>query len=363
MSSSPATHTATQIPSPKANLVLTTVTTASPDPYELLIKNACIATCPIDWKQQAFDVRIPSYPTTLGSDISGTVISIGSSVTRFRPGDRITAFAPLFLTRKAANGAFQEYTLATEDYTAHIPDNISFEDAATLPMAIATAGTAIFHNMGLPRPPLSEHLVQENAKTSFLVWGAASSVGSVAVQIARSLNFHVLATASPKHHAYIKSLGAAEVFDYRSETVVADLVAAGADAPIRYGFDAISEKGTTESSSTVLVKSMGDKGGAKISLLLLSPDNTVAEGVEVTTPGAGPDLKAFGEFRKWLFPKWLEGVLKDGTIVPSPEVQIVEGGLGGLQKALDLHRSGVSGKKLVVKVGEGEDSSTQRGNL
>jgi NADPH:quinone reductase-like Zn-dependent oxidoreductase len=86
-------------------------------------------------------------------------------------------------------------------------------------MAVATAWAG-WYTLGVPR----ETSYTASDKKGMLVWGAARSVGSAAVQLARVMEFSVYATASEKHHAYIKSLGASRVLGYRGEGVVGSIV-------------------------------------------------------------------------------------------------------------------------------------------
>ncbi len=113
-------------------------------------------------------------------------------------------------------------------------------------MGIATASAALFYSLGLPLPSNPP----ANQSSALLVWGGASSVGSNAVQLGRLLGFTVFTTASPNNHDYLKSLGASEVFDYHTSTVVDDLLEAAKKAgkPIRLAVDAVSETATLQAS-------------------------------------------------------------------------------------------------------------------
>lgn len=86
-------------------------------------------------------------------------------------------------------------------------------------------------------------------------------MGSAAVQITRAMGFDVFALASPQHHAYVKTLGAKFVFDYRSAGVVAEIVDAAKEAGIhiKLAYDAVSERGTVENCLEILDKFEGGK--------------------------------------------------------------------------------------------------------
>ncbi len=142
---------------------------------DILVKNVALATNPVDWKMQESGYFIESYPIILGSDIAGTVEAVGSGVTRFEKGDRVTGFADVLSSKNPINGAFQKYTVLKACATAKIPSSLSFEEGSILPMSIATAGVGFFQVLGIPRPPA-------RLEGCFLVWGASSSVGSAAVR-------------------------------------------------------------------------------------------------------------------------------------------------------------------------------------
>ena len=246
----------------------------------------------------------------------------------------------LFLDNSITDGgAFQEYVLVDEGCCTKLPENVSFEEGSLLPMAVATSGVAIFENLAVP--------TSGGQKGGFLVWGGASSVGSAAVQIAAAMGFDVFALASPQHHAYLKTLGAKFVFDYRSADVATEIFNAAKEAgiEIKLAYDAISESGTVQPCMEILDKF----GGGKLCIVLLMPEGLeTPANVEVSRTLAARVATAWKEGGTWLFNDWLEKALVDGSYKPSPGVQIVEGGLESMQKALNLHKKGVSGKKLVI---------------
>ncbi|KAL2123544.1 hypothetical protein VTJ04DRAFT_3999 [Mycothermus thermophilus] len=359
--SNPIPNLAAFIPSPGASLILQERPIPSPGPGELLIRNLALAINPMDWKRQSFNFAIPSYPAIIGTDIAGVVVAVGPDVTTFKPGDRVLAAAPEFVTQNPDHSGFQTYTTVLAGVAAKIPENVSLAEAATLPVAVATATIAVFDVLGLPVPsssaegskPATASGTATNA--GILVWGGASSAGSAIIQFARLAGLTVYATASPQHHAWLQGLGAKAVVDYRSPTAVEELLAAAREVgtPITLAVDAIATEETLALVGQVLERSAEVEGQAKTLAHLLPWPDALAkpEGVRTEFVAGGRIWKERLDFGRLVFNellgKWLEG----GKVVPS-KVQVVEGGLGGLQAGIDLVKKGVSGVKVVVELKE-----------
>ena len=197
----------------KAKLTIEERPIPKPGPSDVVVKNHALATNPVDWKMQQYGLFLEKYPAILGSDVSGVVDAVGSDVKLFEEGDRVTGFADGLLSKHPENGAFQQYSVVKDCALAKIPESMSFEEGSILPMSVATSAVGIFLSMDIPRPPAKHH-------GGFLVWGASSSVGTAAVQIATSLGYTVYGVCSPRHSAMVKKLGAHETFDYNSSSVV-----------------------------------------------------------------------------------------------------------------------------------------------
>lgn len=117
--------------------------------HEVVVRTRAIAVNPFERLiQTAGDIMTPflAYPAVLGSDVSGEVIAVGTDVTRFQVGDRVVGYAAgTDKTRnRASEGAFQAYVILLDHMTSTLPDAISFEDAAVLPLGISTAASALF---------------------------------------------------------------------------------------------------------------------------------------------------------------------------------------------------------------------------
>jgi NADPH:quinone reductase-like Zn-dependent oxidoreductase len=135
----------------------------------------------------------------MGIDVAGVVEAVGPEVTRFRPGDRV--FGDLF---SFGGGAFAEYVSPREKAFEKIPDDMSFEDAATLPHSAVLAVQGLrLRNGRTPKPG-----------DKVLIDGASGNVGPFAVQIAKSMGAHVTGVCSTAKVDFVRALGADEVIDY-----------------------------------------------------------------------------------------------------------------------------------------------------
>ena len=136
--------------------------------------------------------------------MSGIVESVGKGVTRFRPGDSV--FGETIVTQQWTNGgAFAEYVSVRQDSLALKPDNITFEQAASVP----TSGFIVLQNLRDPS--------QLRPGQKVLVNGAGGGVGALALQLAKAHGAHVTAVDSTSKLSMLRSLGADEVIDYTQE--------------------------------------------------------------------------------------------------------------------------------------------------
>ncbi|MEV6596460.1 NADP-dependent oxidoreductase [Actinoplanes sp. NPDC051346] len=175
------------------------VPTPKVGPDSVLVRVKAASVNPVDWKIQAgyldgfLDAVFPVIP---GWDVAGVVEHVGVGVTEFAPGDEVIGYVREdFVSR----GTFAEYVAAPVRTLARKPANLTFEEAAGLPLAGLTAYQALTRTLR----------VREGA--TVLVHAAAGGVGSLAVQIARSLGARVIGTASERNHDYLRELGAEPV--------------------------------------------------------------------------------------------------------------------------------------------------------
>lgn len=183
-----------------------------------------------------------------------------------------------FLTNDVKDSAFQHYSICKASVVAALPDNISFEAGSVLPLGLSTAAMGVYP-AGRLELPLPDATRPSTIDKVVLIWGGSSSTGSAAIQLAVASGATVIATASEKNYDFVRSLGAAAVFDYRKDTITEDLVQAIKDTPGDFvgALDAIAEEKTWRACADV-VKGLG--GGRVVSNLPVGFTN-VPEGVEV----------------------------------------------------------------------------------
>ena len=342
------THQAAILPQKGGPLVVAARATPDPGPKEILIQVKAVAINPVDYYQRDFGMPpVPIYPAVIGNDVAGIVVRVGSKVPDAPSlGARVIAIASSFYQEGSPDhGAFQEYALASYETIAALPERLSFEEGAVLPLASLTALSG-WTTVGIPLD--TRYAAQD--KQAVLIWGGASSVGSVAVQSAKSMGFTVYTTASTNNHKYLTKLGADAVFDYKSDDVVSQIIKKAEVDGVALRTAHCVVEGSLQPTLDVLKHTKGNGTARVAHAPLLPPDAPTLEDTEVkfTFPPLDP-----AERNKHIydcFHGWLETGLSSGTIVPSPRIEIVSGGLPGLNKALDVLKAGVSGTKIVVPI-------------
>ncbi|KEF61760.1 uncharacterized protein A1O9_03330 [Exophiala aquamarina CBS 119918] len=222
-----------------------------PSAGEILVKVHYVAQNPTDWK------AVSAVPAgrIIGCDFAGTVEDSNGSA--WRPGQRVAGFVQ-GTTVSPTRGAFAEYVVLESSLVYEIPEGTSFQEAAVMPLAFATAVQALFQRLALPEPA-----EPTKGPVPLLVNGGASSVGQYAIQLGKLAGLHVVATGSKKNHELLKSLGADAVVDYTDADwpgQVRGLTHNG----LRHAFDCIAEKGTVQAVAKAL--SPGE-GGHVVTLL------------------------------------------------------------------------------------------------
>ncbi|EIN10100.1 GroES-like protein [Punctularia strigosozonata HHB-11173 SS5] len=322
----------------------TSVPTVGPGKVLARIESAALN--PVDYKIKDWALPFISYPGILGTDGAGVVVEVGEGVTNLKKGDKI-----LWQGSFTNDGAtFQQYGTLRADLAAKIPNNISLDEAASLPVTLATAFLGLYQagkdGQG-GGAALAPFYTSPNAYAGqpFVLLGGATSVGQYAIQLARLSGFSpIITTASVKHADYLKSLGATHVL---SRDLPADAISTEiskiTSQPIKYVYDTVSLADTQKTGWSLLAS-----GGT---LIITLP---VAEGIVRGQDGksvahVGGNVNSPGQdvLGRELYAR-LTQLLESGSIKPN-YVQVVPNGLAGIPDGLDLLRKGkVSGTKLVA---------------
>ena len=181
-----------------------------PDPVikknELLIEIRAVSVNPVDYKLRSGIIKFITgfkFPKILGSDYAGIVKEIGPEVNGFKPGDRVYGSSSVIFGKP---GKLAELVASDPLYVRSIPVSMTFEEAASLPVAALTALN------GLRKGNISEG-------KSVLINGATGGVGHFAVQIARAKGAFITATCSPANADFAAQLGADEVIGYSRKDI------------------------------------------------------------------------------------------------------------------------------------------------
>lgn len=189
-------------------LQMTTIDQPTIAADEVLVAVKATSINPIDWKARQgllkgmFDWQMP---VVLGWDVAGIIVAAGPAVTKFQLGDAVFARPDIY--EDGRRGTYAEYAAVKEDKLALKPTELSFEQAAALPLAGLTAYQVIHNQLKI------------QAGEKVLIQAGAGGVGLNAIQIAKYLGAEVATTASPNHHDLLKKLGADQVIDYHTTAI------------------------------------------------------------------------------------------------------------------------------------------------
>lgn len=295
--------------------------------------------------------------------MAGIVHSVGKDVYEFKPGDRVAA---VHETGKE-NGSFAEYAVAPDWTTFHIPHTVSFEEAATIPLAALTAALALYADLKLPAPHDAAFRPAAGGgreRVPLLIYGVTSAVGAFAAKLARLSGCKPIIGVAGRAGVYAKPL-VDYVVDYRQgeDAVVAavrDIAEkeglGGGGGKIPNVFDAVSEAGSLEATlrfvdpdagtvSTVLPPKLFARDGENYAY----PAGVTA--INSAVPQIWSTRKDFG----YLWSRYLGRLLESGALKGHP-YEVVPGGLGGVLTGLQKLRAGeASAVKYVYRIEETGD--------
>ncbi|TVQ83711.1 MAG: NAD(P)-dependent alcohol dehydrogenase [Bacteroidetes bacterium] len=169
---------------------------------EVLVKIMAAGINPVDYKIRSGALKFiyrAKLPRTPGGEISGIVEKTGSKQSAFKPGDKVYAMLPISV------GGYSEFVNVKEDLLSLMPENISFNEAAVIPLAGLTALQALRDKGNI------------NPGMKVLINGGSGGVGMFAIQIAKAFDTEVTAVCSGKNISFVKSFGADHVIDYEKD--------------------------------------------------------------------------------------------------------------------------------------------------
>jgi NADPH2:quinone reductase len=294
--------------------------TPQPSDHEVQIQIKYSGVNPVDYKirEGLLENRMEhGFPLIPGWDAAGVISAVGNNVSDFKIGDEVFAYV-----RKAViqDGTYAEYVTFEANNVAPKPKNISFAQAAAIPLVVLTAWQALFDMAQLKKD-----------ETVFIPAGAGG-VGSLAIPIAKHAGARVYSSASSKNHDYVYKLGATEVIDYSKEDFVAkmkELVPEGVDVV----FDTMGGENLKRSFDIL-------KPGGRIVSIVAKPDADQAAKRQVK---AGyvfvrPNGKQLREIAH----------LIETGVIPPPHIEEMD--LSHASEAQDKVKQGHTKGKIVLKV-------------
>lgn len=313
-------------------LQLAEVPAPEPGAGEVLIRVVLAGVNPADWKcregrlQQYFNYQ---FPFVVGFDAAGVVERLGEAVTGYAVGDAVLTSSN---QGRGEWGSYAEYLKSSTATVARLPDGIDFAQGATIPTAGATAWGAI-HDVGAVR-----------AGQKVLINGGSGSVGIFAIQFAKAAGCEVAAICGPANLAFVKSLGADRVIDYRSENVL-EATAAWAPAGVDLLLDTVG-LGSLPADATRVIR----PGGALVAIATLIQDiagfdAALAKSRDVRLLSNMAAAARIPEHLRAV----VDAVARGGVRTPPYEIL-------PLEQAGDAHRRVASGHvrgKLLLQVGAG----------
>ncbi|KAL2847505.1 GroES-like protein [Aspergillus pseudoustus] len=324
-----------------------------PEPGWVLVKVAAAGINPHDQKGRDSALFIePHLPNAiLTQDIAGTVVSLGYGVTTFSPGDRIFGQSNVF--GGPDQGGLQEYALLHADYAARIPENLSFDDAATIPVNAVASFVALFHESGLGLRPARFSIaggesgrVVDYSREAIVVIGGGSNTGKFGLMFAKLAGFGKVitiagGTGDERKMDYLRSLGATHIIDRRLtyleiEREIRDLVG---DSLI-YAYDTVNTAANQDPGLTLL--SSLRKG----TLITLLRGGEVREDTALAKKGGYRKAQVLGVSHKHgefasEFWRRLPGWIGDRTVKGLGEVDVIEGlDVDAVNRVLDWYRDG-----------------------
>lgn len=320
-------------------------------PGYMLVRTVAVALNPVDAMMSDYGIAEPGY--LQGCDYAGIVEEVGAGVRRdFKAGDRVCGCSRSGNADHPGDGTFAEYIVVKADIAVHIPDTMTFEDAATLGVAIVTTGRAMYQQLNIPLPP-----AKVEGGTQILIYGGSSAMGTMYIQFAKLSGFEVMTTCSTRNFDLLKSYGADHVFDYsepESEGSIKSLL----HGELKYCLDCICTPVTAEFCAKLLspgatysiIAGPVESPHADVKTALTMGYSFLGEPWQIMHMKGGADPEAFEAAVR--FAELSEGLLGEGKLKTHP-TDVRMGGLAAIPTGIDdLRQKKVSGVKIVVPVAD-----------
>ncbi|KAJ4203072.1 hypothetical protein NW759_015271 [Fusarium solani] len=328
----------------------------TPEDSECLIRVKYSGVNPCDLN--FYHIGLNSFIT--GFELSGTVEQTGPN-SPFLVGDAVCGLAPLIFPMPSSLGTHQDLAIAKSELLYKVPDGLSLKDAGVICVAAHTAADALFNVLGLGFAAAGVTGLDPVGK-GLMIWGGASSVGNMAIQMAKAAGFEfIFVTASTKNHATLKRLGATHCFDYKSSTIVEDIQNSQKTLGVKLSmvFDTVG-KGAMEHASTA------GESTPSLAKRSLSPDRSETRLVCTLPVAADPEYgfctsyrpsgshNAMGAPQDPEAPKRVREVMEyllatADRAVKLPVVTAVTGAEAGIEAIKRVARGDASQEKLVLE--------------
>lgn len=321
----------------------------TPGPGQILIKVVVTGTNPKDWKFPAWFEKFHGANT--GDDIAGYVHAVGEGVNEFRVGDRVASYHDFW----SPHGSFAEYAIGQAYATFLIPESVSFEEAATIPLAAMTSALALFSRLNLPEPWVSGRPGHEGPDGGVLIYGAASAIGAFAIKLLQKADIHPIICVAGRGMDFVRGLidesKGDVVIDYRQglPAVSANIQKAVPQGKkLLHAFDAVSEQDTFELVCNVLDREAGTVVAVTPTPPGKGPGNVR---VDISNVGAAHQDDKDKQFAH-VWTRYLALGLSEGWFTPHPH-EVIPGGLNGIATALNnLMQGKASAVKYVLRIDE-----------
>ncbi|KZV72683.1 GroES-like protein [Peniophora sp. CONT] len=330
---------------------------------QVLIRNVAAGLNIVDAYIQKIGLLVDKWPAVAGREGAGDIAAIGEGVTNFAIGDRVFYQSGAGTSDGAA---YQEYTLADAARVGKIPPNLTYEQAATVPLCLATAAIGMYKSKSsqvLPNgfdvggagltPPWAEGSMGKYKGQAAVVFRGSSSVGQFAIRLAKLSGFSpIITTASKSNEEYCLAAGATHVIDYHDvpyPVIPATILTIAGKTPITLSYEAVGSDESQKAAWSVL-----SPGGTLVtpagmaSRLVGTQGEDDEEGKRFVRAFGGVNAPFHQAFGTEMYVS-LSDMLEKGLLSPT-KLEVIEGGLSGVDAGLARIAAGVSGVKLVVRV-------------